>query len=577
MMLCLQTIIVFVVVCHMVAICRADSAGCKDTWDDNYCSNAFSRDPKICNDSYYRPKCRSTCGLCDECMDLRSDCSVADCRNNVWKVQCRKRCSACVQEVRGGGVGDETTTFTTSTTTTTWGVWGSWTCSVTCGRGTETRTRTCTPPGATCAGVASETRDCERPACCVPRHGQWSIWGSWSSCSRSCGGGTQTRSRTCEESNDCVRPCQGNYSEYQDCNVKECPRAPAVPSITTDPQTSPLSAGVTVTLTCSSLDLGSPPATLTWDTARQGTRTSLVDDDTTRLEIPNISVEDDGLSVKCQANNTVSPKEKSIVLRVDQNASFGECHVSASSATWEVMGYCDITKVFSSNNQYDCQWREIKGHNTNNISSSFNLSLITPGRKLQRGKCGFKTSIPRDFPELSEVSRELKYQMYFNPGGTWSPIINVSVVSPKAPTLTCPADVMEGSNINCTCSTSDVGEPQGRLLLFYNDQLQHTGQYGQKVIVLSRDAVREDNNARVSCRLHWARNTFADRDWTLRVTLFPAECSDNLTDCPRLATRCADSFVQEFCRKTCSRCHVHSDSSDAATSKRKDRSLDTTV
>ncbi|XP_025102149.1 hemicentin-2-like isoform X1 [Pomacea canaliculata] len=97
-----------------------------------------------------------------------------------------------------------------------------------------------------------------------------------------------------------------------------------------------------------------------------------------------------------------------------------------------------------------------------------------------------------------------------------------SSASPKAPTLTCPADViMEGSHINCTCSTSHVGEPQGRLLLFYNGRLQHTGQYGQKVIFLSRDIRREDNNARVSCLLHWATNMSADRDWTLRVMYPP--------------------------------------------------------
>ncbi|XP_025103049.1 A disintegrin and metalloproteinase with thrombospondin motifs adt-1-like isoform X4 [Pomacea canaliculata] len=104
-----------------------------------------------------------------------------------------------------------------------WGSWSSWTCSVTCGRGTESRTRTCTPPGARCAGDASQAQDCQRPECCVPRHGQWNDWGSWSSCSVSCGQGTRTRSRTCNGPNACGRPCEGNSSSEEYCNLSACP------------------------------------------------------------------------------------------------------------------------------------------------------------------------------------------------------------------------------------------------------------------------------------------------------------------------------------------------------------------
>ncbi|PVD27765.1 hypothetical protein C0Q70_12937 [Pomacea canaliculata] len=340
-----------------------------------------------------------------------------------------------------------------------WGEWEPWeVCSATCGKGATTRRLTCSPVGAKCQGDNTETADCHLTACCVPRNG---MWGDWSTCSSSCGGGSHTRSRICTGTNSCGQPCVGKSNESTTCNVHACPRPPADLSITTDPQTSPFSAGVTVTLTCSSRDPGSPPATLTWDTVRHGMRTTPVNYRTTRLEIPNLSVEDDGLRVKCLAINTVSQNATSFLLRVDEKVSYGECRASVSSSTWEVTGYCDITKVFSSNNRYDCQWYEIKGSNPYNIPSSFNRSLITPGGKLQSGKCSFQTNISHDFPQGRESSRELKYKMYFNPGGTWSSIVNVAVVSPKAPTLICPAEVMEGSHINCTCNTSNVGEPQG--------------------------------------------------------------------------------------------------------------------
>ncbi|XP_025102132.1 uncharacterized protein LOC112568838 isoform X2 [Pomacea canaliculata] len=559
----------------LLTVCSAASSGCKDTWSASSCwqflydcdqpvhqqmcqkscgicdnckdvmgAKQCWNNVRRCNESSYQRNCRKTCGLCDVCADIHADCSSRkrQCGETWVLVGCRKTCGACHVQDTGGRESDDTMTTTTSTTAEktsqmgnkdnqnqigNWGEWEPWeVCSATCGKGATTRRLTCSPVGAKCQGDNTETADCHLTACCVPRNG---MWGDWSTCSSSCGGGSHTRSRICTGTNSCGQPCVGKSNESTTCNVHACPRPPADLSITTDPQTSPFSAGVTVTLTCSSRDPGSPPATLTWDTVRHGMRTTPVNYRTTRLEIPNLSVEDDGLRVKCLAINTVSQNATSFLLRVDEKVSYGECRASVSSSTWEVTGYCDITKVFSSNNRYDCQWYEIKGSNPYNIPSSFNRSLITPGGKLQSGKCSFQTNISHDFPQGRESSRELKYKMYFNPGGTWSSIVNVAVVSPKAPTLICPAEVMEGSHINCTCNTSNVGEPQGRLLLLFNDQLQHTRQYGQKVIFLSRDARREDNNARISCRLHWARNMSADRDWTLRV-MYPPEMPSLLID-----------------------------------------------
>ena len=51
-----------------------------------------------------------------------------------------------------------------------WGDYGDWTaCSVTCGEGTQTRTREQTMPqsgnGAACVGEATETQSCNENAC----------------------------------------------------------------------------------------------------------------------------------------------------------------------------------------------------------------------------------------------------------------------------------------------------------------------------------------------------------------------------------------------------------------------------
>ena len=52
----------------------------------------------------------------------------------------------------------------------------------------------------------------------------WGLWSTWSECSVSCGGGTTTRSRTklTEAENGGV-DCSGSYSDSQSCNTDDCP------------------------------------------------------------------------------------------------------------------------------------------------------------------------------------------------------------------------------------------------------------------------------------------------------------------------------------------------------------------
>ncbi|MBI4699452.1 MAG: thrombospondin type-1 domain-containing protein, partial [Nitrospirae bacterium] len=79
-----------------------------------------------------------------------------------------------------------------------WSDWG--TCSASCGGGTQARTRTIvTPPatgGAECPAL-SEEQSCNTHAC--PVYG-W-VTGGWSECSKECGGGTQMRTVECREIN----------------------------------------------------------------------------------------------------------------------------------------------------------------------------------------------------------------------------------------------------------------------------------------------------------------------------------------------------------------------------------------
>ena len=183
-----------------------------------------------------------------------------------------------------------------------WATWGSWkTCSVTCGGGIQHRDRTCTSPapahsGAPCAGNSTSSQDCNtqicisttfyrplnlhisilvypnlgghystlstlhkgllklnedplrlslkkkwinakgilpclliaRTALCLV-DGAWTDWSQWGSCTKTCGGGRRSRSRTCDNPKPANggKECFGDSGDFGDCNVDDCPTVAA--------------------------------------------------------------------------------------------------------------------------------------------------------------------------------------------------------------------------------------------------------------------------------------------------------------------------------------------------------------
>ena len=55
--------------------------------------------------------------------------------------------------------------------------------------------------------------------------GKWSGYGDWSACSKNCGNGTQTRSRTCTDPTPANggKDCEGESNQEQSCNEDPCP------------------------------------------------------------------------------------------------------------------------------------------------------------------------------------------------------------------------------------------------------------------------------------------------------------------------------------------------------------------
>jgi len=184
------------------------------------------------------------------CLVANRHCPI-DCKWSSWTQYSPSSCPACgggkkkrtrnrMGPYHGGArCHDESITATFQVCDTTpackincdYGSWGSWTtCSVSCGMGMSQRSRdklhSAAYGGEECSGQALETKDCiPIPYCpidCVVAE-----WEAWSRCSQDCGGGQMGRHReklVPDQHNGAVCP---HLLESLECNKDTCEEAAA--------------------------------------------------------------------------------------------------------------------------------------------------------------------------------------------------------------------------------------------------------------------------------------------------------------------------------------------------------------
>uniref|UniRef100_A0A670Y3T7 Adhesion G protein-coupled receptor B2 n=1 Tax=Pseudonaja textilis TaxID=8673 RepID=A0A670Y3T7_PSETE len=126
--------------------------------------------------------------------------------------------------------------------------WSQWSvCSLTCGQGTQVRTRSCvsSPYGTLCSGLENGEWifffllafllfvsfkvlghfPQSYLLAMITVEGQWLDWGSWSRCSVTCSNGTQQRTRKCSVLAHGLAECKGAHADARECYNPECSAA----------------------------------------------------------------------------------------------------------------------------------------------------------------------------------------------------------------------------------------------------------------------------------------------------------------------------------------------------------------
>ncbi|KAI1730491.1 thrombospondin type 1 domain-containing protein [Ditylenchus destructor] len=112
-----------------------------------------------------------------------------------------------------------------------WGTWSLWSsCTTTCGGGFQMRSRTCNINNR-CEGSPTEKMVCNTQACPTTNTqvgDQWTDWTSWNQCSVSCGRGSQARYRRCTTPQSTIAyTCPGQTMDIRTCDELPCSNKPS--------------------------------------------------------------------------------------------------------------------------------------------------------------------------------------------------------------------------------------------------------------------------------------------------------------------------------------------------------------
>ncbi|XP_067048693.1 coadhesin-like isoform X1 [Acropora muricata] len=142
------------------------------------------------------------------------------CSYRIVSIYCPKTCGRCPSAITGAGP-----VSVVASRRATWSSWSPFSmCTKSCGGGTQFRTRTCSNRAQPqlCPGPFRQGQPCNQQQC--PVHGGWTSWSSFGPCSANCGGGVQFKYRKCKNPipRHGGKHCSGVQRRSKMCNTHPC-------------------------------------------------------------------------------------------------------------------------------------------------------------------------------------------------------------------------------------------------------------------------------------------------------------------------------------------------------------------
>ncbi|KAK7467742.1 hypothetical protein BaRGS_00037017 [Batillaria attramentaria] len=249
-----------------------------------------------------------------------------------------------------------------------------------------------------------------------------------------------------------------------------------------------------------------------------------------RLSLTNqVTARRYGITYRCADSQTNHQCQVNVV----SHAVVPPSGLNISRARWDLKGSSGVTSVYSSLGRYSCSWTERSQSKHLFWRSSKYRKTAIPSVKLtltpdisntsntqnRTGTCTFSKGLPTDDGNYT-------YNVGISPGNTQRSG-NVEIVRPVAPTVTCSPRpyVPENTNVSCTCTTQNVGRPEGRLRWFRgsgNNKPINNGAYGGSSLIMTPQklTLNDHNVTTFRCDVEWVE-TISGAAYTASVGYSP--------------------------------------------------------
>ncbi|XP_076438220.1 uncharacterized protein LOC143277324 isoform X4 [Babylonia areolata] len=223
-----------------------------------------------------------------------------------------------------------------------------------------------------------------------------------------------------------------------------------------------------------------------------------------------------GAGVSCPVDIIYSPSSSEV-----------SCSVTTSTR-WTITVSCPVTKAYSDLNRYRCDFRQGSSTGTS-VGKSTYSSAVSSG--YTSGTCTSTFPMPTS-------SGTHTYTVIVYPGvRSVSASGSVTMARPNNdPTITCTTQngyIPENTALECYCTASDLGQPQGRLRVYRDNTHRVSGNYGNSSVQFGESSVSSaDNNAVYRCVLDWATSDSEDRNTTFTLNVAYGPTRADLTDPP---------------------------------------------